>query len=500
MTLLCVSIFVTDLAQAKRDIARAAEAGADLVELRIDRFEEAQAVRELVDACMMPAIVTCRASWEGGESTLSDDKRLGLLEAACHGKVRYLDIELETVRRGNELPVGRPIICSFHDFEGRPARLHNIILEMNQRPCAVNKVAWTARSIRDCVEAFELLTTRSKPTIALCMGEAGVISRILAKKFGAMLTFASLDDASTTAPGQVSIEQLKKLYRWDAISEKTRVYGVVASPVKHSMSPAIHNAAFQRVGHDGVYLPLLVEGSYEAFKAFMETFTGFAPLHLSGLSVTLPHKENALRYLKEKGGQIEELAERIGAVNTIVIGAGGKLEGYNSDYAAILDSLTTNRATLKGHSIGVIGAGGTGRTAVAALRHYGAAVTVYNRTLDRAAALAGEFGCRAAGMDELPKSSHQIYLNTTSIGMSPKVDASPFDAGVPALSAGSVVFDAVYNPVETKFLQQAKAAGATTISGVEMFVRQAVRQFELWTGKEAPIDLMRQVVISRLQG
>src|SRR5206468_7183882 len=143
--------------------------------------------------------------------------------------------------------------------------------------------------------------------IALCMGEAGLISRVLAKKFGGFLTFASLKNESATAPGQVTIHDMKQLYRWDAIGPKTKVYGVVASPVMHSMSPAIHNAAFERVGFDGVYLPMLVQPGYESFKAFMESFLNFPPIDLSGLSITLPHKENALRYLKEKGAQIELL-------------------------------------------------------------------------------------------------------------------------------------------------------------------------------------------------
>lgn len=507
-TALCVSIFVTDLAQAKRDIARAAEAGADLVELRIDTFTEPHLVRQLVEESIRPAVVTCRAAWEGGQSALPDEQRLAVLESACHAHTRYIDVELEAVRRGNDLPVGRPVICSFHDFDGRPAKLHNIVLEMNQRPGTVNKIVWTARSIRDCIEAFELLTTRTKPTIALCMGEAGVTTRILAKKFDALLTFASLSAASATAPGQVSIDEMKRLYRWDAINTQTKVYGVVASPVKHSMSPAIHNAAFDAIGHNGVYLPFLVEPGYESFKAFMETFLTFTPLHLSGLSITLPHKENALRYLKEKGASVEPLAESIGAVNTIVISPDGKLAGYNSDYAAILDSITSalsiSREQFAGRRVAVIGAGGTGRSAVAALAHYGATVVVYNRTLDRAQALAQEFNGKfgqvvAAPQEDLCKSCCEIYLNTTSIGMHPKVGESPVDGNAPTFSPDTLVFDAVYNPPETKLLQQAKAAGARTVSGVEMFVRQAVRQFELWTGKPAPADLMRNVVLSRLR-
>jgi 3-dehydroquinate dehydratase/shikimate dehydrogenase len=299
---------------------------------------------------------------------------------------------------------------------------------------------------------------------------------------------------------------MKRLYRWDAITASTKVYGVVAQPVMHSMSPAIHNAAFERVGHDGVYLPMLVNAGYESFKAFMESFLAFEPLQLSGLSITLPHKENALRYLKERGGEVEELAERIGTVNTIVID-NGKLRGFNTDYAAILDTITAalriTRQDLAEKRVAVIGAGGTGRTAVAALAEYGATVVVYNRTMERAEELAKEFNSPAgkvvaARMEKLCDSCCHIFINTTSVGMHPKVDESPLGERLPEFSADTLVFDTIYNPMETKLLKQAKAAGAKTVGGVEMFVRQAARQFEAWAGKTAPLDIFRRVIESRL--
>ena len=536
MALLCVSIFVHDLSQTLRDIAKATEGGADMVELRIDCMTDPAAVRELAEKCILPAIVTCRACWEGGQCDLSDAKRLELLAAACHGHVRYLDIEFATARAGDDLPVGRPIITSSHDFLGRPERLHNLLLEMDAGPGTVSKIAWTARSVRDCTEAFDILQHRTKPTIALCMGEAGLPSRILAGKFGGFLTFASLDAQSATASGQVTLIDMKRLYHWDRIGQNTKVYGVVGQPIMHSMSPAIHNSAFEAVGHDGVYLPLPVEGGYESFKAFMETWLHHPGLDLAGLSVTIPHKENALRYLKEQAVkaksdptlrvdgatmglevQIEPLAELIGAVNTIVVDrAAGemptsrvpvRLRGFNSDYAAILDSITEamgiDRTGLAGLHVGVIGAGGTGRTAVAAMAHCGTVVTIYNRTVERARELAREFDghtgqVSAEAMEKLAGAEHDILIQTTSIGMHPKADASVFDGNMPRLSAGTLVFDAVYNPVETKLLRQARDAGAKTDCGVEMFVRQAARQFELWTGKVAPRELMRHVVLDRL--
>jgi 3-dehydroquinate dehydratase / shikimate dehydrogenase len=513
VTQLCVAITVDSLVQATQDTAHAAEAGADLVEFRIDHFTVPSVLQQLARSAMLGSILTCRPTWEGGENELPEEERLELLELGAVGNVRYVDVELGAFARSklSDQLLERHLIVSTHDFKGRPGRLYNLIADLNASPGEINKIVWMARSIRDNIEAFEILQNKQKPTIALCMGEAGLISRVLAKKFGAFLTFASLRDESATAPGQVTIADMKRLYRWDALNAKTKVYGVVGSPIMHSMSPAIHNAAFEQVGHDGVYLPLLVQGGYESFKAFMESFLAFAPLDLSGLSVTIPHKENALRYLKEKGAEIEPLAEQIGAVNTIVIDRDGgnvKLRGINSDYAAMLDTITgalgITRADLAGKRVAVIGAGGTGRTAVAALAAQGATVVVYNRTKERADELAAEFDGKigkvvAARLEKLCDSCCEIFINTASLGMHPNIDASAFGDRIPRLSDKTLVFDTVYNPMETKLLKQAKAAGAKTVGGVEMFVRQAARQFEAWTNHPAPTDVMRRVIEERLR-
>jgi 3-dehydroquinate dehydratase/shikimate dehydrogenase len=274
------------------------------------------------------------------------------------------------------------------------------------------------------------------------------------------------------------------------------------------MSPAIHNAGFDEINYDGVYLPLLVDPSYESFKAFMETFVPFKGLMLSGLSITIPHKENALRYLKEKNAEIELLSEQIGAINTIVIND-GHLRGFNTDYAAILDTITASlnisREQLSGLRVAVIGAGGTGRTAVAALAAYGATVVIYNRSKDKADALAAEFNGKsgkvvAARFDKLCDSCCQVYINTTPIGMHPNVDASPLDGQSAPFTADTLVFDTIYNPMKTKLLKQAEASGAKTVGGVEMFVRQAAGQFTVWTGKPAPTEVMRRVIETKLTG
>jgi 3-dehydroquinate dehydratase / shikimate dehydrogenase len=495
------------------------------VEFRIDRLGDAADLAPLLSGLGVPVIVTCRPRREGGLSDLPDTDRLLILARAAENGAAYIDLELDrTIGQAQpyieQVPRERRpgLIASSHDFTSRPDRLYNILAEMNASVAEINKIVWTARTVRDNIEAFELLTTRNKPTIALCMGDAGIISRILAKKFCAFLTFASLAGGAETAPGQITIDDMKRLYRWDAQTAGTKVYGVVGSPVMHSMSPALHNAAFGHVNHDGVYLPLLVNPGYESFKAFMESFLAFAPLHLSGLSITIPHKENALRYVKEKGGEIDPLAESIGALNTIVIDRPAQdsalgtqdlsLHGFSTDYSAILDSITTalnvTREDLKNYRVAVLGAGGTGRTAVAALAHYGATVVVYNRTFERAEALADEFTGKtgkvvAARMEKLCDSCCAIFINTTSLGMHPNIDASPIDGLNVQFRPDHLVFDAIYNPIQTRLLRIAQAAGAKTINGVEMFVRQAAGQFEAWTHKTAPTALMREVVERRLR-
>jgi 3-dehydroquinate dehydratase / shikimate dehydrogenase len=503
MTRLCVSIFVRDVDAVRHDVARAIEAGADLIELRVDLLRSVDQVAPIVEGFDIRFIFTCRSQAEGGLSSLDLASRQSLVEACQRRFGGWVDLEQQFYA---DRLTDVPTILSAHDFQGRPNSLTSRWVQMQDGPAAVPKFAWTARSIRDNAEAFELLLQGPKPSIAICMGASGQISRILAKKFGAFLSFASLDVDSSTAPGQVTIRDLKTTYRWDSINPSTKVFGVVGSPVAHSMSPAIHNAGFDAIGFPGVYVPLLVEPGYESFKAFMETFWPMQSMHLSGLSITIPHKENALRYAQEKQFQIDPLAARIGAVNTFALDRPVPF-ATSTDYAAILDTVTDGmsigRDGLRSLRVAVVGAGGTGRTAVAALAHFGAAVSVFNRTRARADELAIEFDQKsgsvvAVDFDQIGRSSFDVYINTTSMGMSPAVDASIFDSTMPDLSPGTLVFDTVYNPIETRLVRQARAAGSRTAAGIDMFIRQAVGQFQLWTGTPAPKELMRQIVVDRL--
>jgi 3-dehydroquinate dehydratase / shikimate dehydrogenase len=545
MTHLCVPIMVRSLADALATAARAAEHGADLVEFRIDHFtDDLEALTRLIDESPLPCIITCRPTWEGGFYDGDEQKRISVIEHAGiptkSGKSpAYIDVELAGYQVSANLrqkvglvvdhdkqvrSITAGLILSSHDFKTRPADLLQKLHAMAAAPaCRVAKVAWRARSLRDNIEVFEILMTRPKPMIALCMGEEGLPSRVLAGKFGALLTFAAIEKDAGTAPGQPTIRELKDLYRWDSITGSTKVYGVIGWPVGHSMSPAIHNPGFATVGHNGVYLPMPIPEAYEHFKATVGSWLDFAPLDFKGASVTIPHKENLLKFVEERQGEIEGLARLIGAANTLTVRDDGSLYASNSDYAGALDAvcagLGITREGLQGKRVGVIGAGGAARAIVAGFAGHGATVVVYNRTLEKAQQLVELFtpeklkglapGVSQPGkivampQDKLADSCCEVFINCTPVGMYPKVDASPFPNLKEVIASGKAkctvaVFDTIYNPLETLLLKDAREAGCITIPGTEMFVRQAAAQFELWTQKPAPVDVFRKVLHDRL--
>jgi 3-dehydroquinate dehydratase/shikimate dehydrogenase len=524
MTKLCVPITVDSAEQALADARAAQAAGADLVELRLDRFtDDRDAAAKLVEDCPLPVIVTIRPDWEGGDYDGDDADRIALIEylgTTCTGPA-YFDVELATFDRsanlrqkvklvidhdGQPRPTDTGLILSSHDFDTRPSDLIRRVRAMADYPaCRVVKLAWFARSLRDNLEAFEIIRDRHKPTIALCMGELGLMSRVLAKKFGALLTFAALNDQQATAPGQPTVRELKSLYRWDHLNADTQVFGVIGDPVGHSMSPAIHNAGFDQINFNGVYLPLRIAAEYEPFKATVASFLDEPPLHFRGASVTIPHKHNLLRFVEDRQGEIEPLAAKIGAANTLTVRDDGSLYASNTDYAAALDSVChamgIQRDELKDKRVVVLGAGGAARAVVAGYTAYGSDVAVYNRSLDKAQALADAFDARAHPLDHLPQADFDILINCTPLGMHPNTNATPYDFALSQAPLGDtprVVFDTIYNPVETRLLREAKAQGHTTVTGLDMFVRQAAAQFTLWTNEPAPTDRFRQVVLNHL--
>jgi len=519
MTYLTIPISAKDLAHARRQIARAVDGGAEMLELRTDYLTGlmVERVRELLAAvraaagASVPVIVTCRDKAEGGAKDYRETLRMEVLAAAVAAGADFIDCEYANFRRAdNERRIRTALsasskarlILSAHDFSGPFPDARRLCQDIRKAcPEAVPKLVYKANHINDCFEAFDLLHGAGGDCIVLCMGEAGLISRILAKKLGGLVTFASIDAQAATAPGQVTAEQLKGLYRHDRIDEKTELFGVIADPVAHSLSPAIHNACFGDAQVNALYLPLHVEGGRGLLYDFFDNVLRRPWLGFRGFSVTIPHKHGALEYVRARGGFIEPLAAQIGAANTVLIGRDGRLSAYNTDYAGALDAITAGmgieRRDLRGVPVAVVGAGGVSRAVVAGLSDAGARIKIYNRTLERAELLATDFGCEFAPLDDLPGLDARLVVNCTSIGMHPHVDRSPVPAE--ALGPEQTVFDTVYNPAQTLFLKQAQEAGAKTIDGIAMFVNQAAAQFKLFTNQPANTNLMRKVVLDSLR-
>lgn len=497
-TALIVPLTEADPLKMLLAMSQAVEQGADMVELRLDYLErpDAHALAQLLSAPPLPVVATCRPVRQGGRYSGPEEQRLALLQEASRLGANYIDVE-DDVPPGDR-PQGQ-IILSHHDFTGQPRDWRAVMQDLAAQKPAVVKLAFTAGSCQDAIEACRLVRDCPLPAMVLAMGEAGILSRVLARKFGAFGSFAALSADQASAPGQLTLSQMKQVFRWDHIGPATKVYGVVACPVAHSMSPAVHNAAFGELGVDAVYLPLRVEPSEEAFDDFLDAVLAAPWLELGGLSVTVPHKEHALARVGPE--KVDRLSRAIGAINTVRIGQGGQLEGFNTDYAAALESLCQamgiEPAGLAGKSVGVLGAGGVARAVVAALTHYKAIVTIYNRTLSRAEELAERFGGQARPADAIPVMEQEIVINCTSVGMHPRVGDTP--APLEALRRSRVVFDTIYNPPTTRLLELARQAGCITVGGLDMFVRQAAMQFEIWTGRPAPQPLMRQVMADRLE-
>ena len=490
----------SDIDAMRREMALAAKAGAEAVECRLDYLRPVPATDEvarLVADVPVEVIATCRPAREGGNFQGDEADRLALLAAAAEAGADFVDIELDVPQK--DWP-GAAVIVSQHNFETCPENLHDLGQQLDGSGGAINKIAFMADRPEDSFDALEVIGICKKPTIALAMGEAGLASRIVARKFGAFGTFAALRGGAESAPGQPTLDELKGLYRWDAIDSKTLLFGVIGWPVGHSMSPAIHNAAFAAAGVNGVYVPLGVPPEAEEFNSFMDALLDRPWLDWRGLSVTIPHKENALGYLGKNN--CDPAAARIGAINTITIGPEGTLRGDNTDYAAAIDALCRAMDIapkgLAHKAVAVLGAGGVSRAIVAVLSHYRAEITIYNRTVSRAEALAEEFSTKARPLEAADELEAEILINCTSIGMHPHKVASPL--GVSEIPpCVKVVFDTIYNPMETELISQARAAGVLAVSGVEMFVNQAAAQFETWCETPAPRDVMREVLVGKLQ-
>ena len=476
--------------------ATARDAGERLVEFRLDSLEEPAAAVDELRACLaarpeMMAVATCRRKAFGGAFLGSAREQIAILVAAAQAGCALVDIEVETAEELGEVALetlraaGAAVIVSWHDFTETPD-LEAVYARMQPFAPDLYKLVPTAGSLRDSLRVIDLLERHggSGNVIAMAMGFKGMLTRVVGPRYGSVFTFAAAHGRGGTAPGQVSVRTMRELYRVDAITTATAIYGVAGEPVTGSMSPLMHNTAFAATGMDAVYLPLETADVAELMDVVER-------LGVRGLSVTMPLKEAVMPLLQHADASVRAM----GACNTLLRYRDGALAGFNTDVRGIVAPLE-RRMALQGARVLVLGAGGAARAAVYGLRERGAQVWVMNRTETKAQALAETFGAHVQMRAGLARASFDAMVNATPYGMRGRTMEAPVTQ---AEMNCRVFFDTVYNPTETPLIRAAQGRGVETIPGVAMFVEQGVRQFELWTERDAPEGDMAEAVVAALE-
>ena len=487
--------------------ATAAAREIPFLEFRLDYLEKPALAlprlkQFLAEHTAVTAIATCRRAANGGKFQGSEAEQLDLLIKAAGAGFHIVDLELESAealprpafQKLREASAG--LIVSYHDFKqtGSAAALQAVAERIAAFAPDFVKIVPTARTLSDNLTLMRLVERLSDTTsvIGICMGDSGIISRVLGLRAGSAFTFAAATAGEETGPGQIAARSLIETYRIEEVDASTKVFGVAGNPIGKSLSPLMMNTAFRRETVNAVYLALQTADVADLCNAIRD-------IPIVGVSVTMPHKQTILPHLEHT----DPLSAKIGACNTVLrvasAGEPAKLYGFNTDVQGITVPLE-KRLALKGAKVLVLGAGGTARAAVFGLRDKGAEVFILNRTPETAAKLAKQAGAKVIKREALPKSSFDVILNATSVGMAGQkaaqiLTAADFTAGLKT----RYVFDVVYNPVETPLLKLARQLGIAVITGVEMFVQQGARQFEIWTGKPAPEEEMLKVVIHTLR-
>lgn len=481
---ICIPLLARNKQEIFTLLDKAKHEPADIYEIRLDSISEKIDIKKIMAVSDKPLLVTCRSKKEGGYFTGSDDLRLAMLNEAIAAGAAYVDCERDLLHR-LEKNGKSVIIASFHDFEKTPADLEDIVARMCDMPCDWVKFAVTANNMLDNITVFDALRKSKKPSVAIAMGEFGEVTRVLGISYGSRLTFASLAHGHESAPGQLTASELINYYRIKKISGNTRIFGLIGNPVRQSLGYIVHNNAYALNAVDAIYLRFKVTDVRE----FMQTVAPY--LGIEGLSVTMPHKEEAL----ELAASASVLAQSIGAANTLIRTPAG-WHADNTDAYGAMEAirLAAERIKLNVHQARalVIGAGGAARAVAFALSENGCRITIVNRTRKKAEEIAIKNNWEIIDFSDLHTGKWDIIVNATAIGMENAINASPFPKEL--WHKDMLAFDVVYKPRETRFLLDAEAAGATTVSGIEMFFLQAARQFELWLGKKTSDTIMRKAI------
>jgi 3-dehydroquinate dehydratase/shikimate dehydrogenase len=497
--MICIPIVATTEEDALLGLKRA-EKVADVIELRLDLLPR-KAWPLLLKQKRKPCIVTLRSERQGGRFKGEEAERIQLLEETLVFQPSFIDAEWDTPpklierlkkRKGKETS----LILSYHDFHGTPDDLEGIWKKVNLGGGDLVKIATYANGMEDNVKILKLAQNHAGKIIAFCMGPIGLATRILTLLFGGFITYGCIEEGKASAPGQISAQDLIEIYQVRKIDRRTQIFGIVGDPLSHSLSPVIHNGGFQRLGLNAVYIPFEVPDLKGLLPAFQ--FLG-----VQGFSVTLPHKERILPLLDE----VDEKARAIGAVNT-VWRRGERWIGGNTDADGAWKALEGVGVDLKDRPWMILGAGGAARAVAYSAGTYGRprSITFLGQSQKRLEEMVREMGrhfsfplyadCLAEGDLKRWVDHDDIIVNCTPIGMFPKSGEIPISPEF--LSSSQLIFDTVYNPLETRLLKEGRNRGCKTVSGLEMFLFQGAAQFEIWTGENAPLNLMRQKALERL--
>jgi 3-dehydroquinate dehydratase/shikimate dehydrogenase len=486
---ICVVVGRTRHKMVQAEIKEAARRGARLIEVRLDFLAKAPDFKRLLADKPCPLMATVRRPPDGGRWGGNEPQRQTLLRQAVVAGFDWVDLETDVADKIRRFGRVKRVI-SYHNMHEVPADLEKIHERMCGQDPDVVKLAVRAQHPEDNLRVLRLVKDAPKPTIAFCIGDLSMPSRILGLKYGAPFTYAAFNPERGIAPGLPSFHELKHVYHVDRINAETQIYGVIGDPVAHSLSPLIHNAMFRSQRMNAVYVPFRVpRGQLDGFLKQFDT------IGVRGYSVTIPHKESAaaLAAMREPSVTLTQ------ATNTLVR-LGGGFAAYNTDYSAAIQSLLANMPpgadgtapTISSRVVLILGAGGAARAVAHALHREGAMVSIANRTPERSQRLAEEIGCRAIDWAARHSVLCDILVNCTSVGMEPNVDESPVHHSF--LKPGLVVMDIVYTPETTLLIREARGRGCHIVTGVDMFVRQAATQFKLFTGQEPSLEYMRTVL------
>ncbi|WP_263383503.1 shikimate dehydrogenase [Granulicella arctica] len=438
------------------------------------------------------AIATCRRSANGGKFDGTLNGELDVLIKASEAGFHLVDLEIESAEAlkkaelQKQREAGAALLISHHDFNSTKD-LDRVFARIQVFEPDFVKIVPTAKSLIDNVTLIRFLerVSDSANVVGICMGDAGIISRVLGLRAGGAFTFASASSGDETGPGQIDARSLIDHYRIDQIDAATKIYGVAGNPVKSSLSPIMLNSAFRRETVNAVYLALQATKLPDLLKLIHE-------IPIQGISVTMPFKQEVMAFLEKT----DPLSTKIGACNTILRAPDGKLYGFNTDVSGVIRPLEKRISSLRGAKVLVLGAGGVGRAAIFGLRDKGADVFILNRTPETAQKVAKQSGAKTIKREAIAKTTFDVIINATSVGMAGQKASSLLE---PKELNTKLVFDLVYNPLETPLLRMARQQNIPIITGVEMFVQQGARQFEIWTGKPAPEEEMLRVVLHALR-